>query len=184
MKIGKKFNAFSISEYIHYIENYAKYVDFNILGIYRSILENEKLTLADKIIIRDFTNNFFQKTFDFLQLKDPYTYFKLSTLGEAMTKADERQFWNQIRINQEKILKNKKIKHRNFGIYSKHNCGYANCNYNGLMIKQGSALTEDRMFFDSDKNKYCAELKSKQLKRERKNAKQILQSVLDFEIKN
>lgn len=130
MKIGKKFNLLSNSEYKHYIQNHEKYIDFNVLGLYRSILENEKLTIADKINVRDFANQFFQKTFDFLQIKDPFTYFELITLGECLTKGDEKEIWNQISKNQKKILKDKKIRHRNFGIYSKHSCGYETCNMN------------------------------------------------------
>jgi hypothetical protein len=181
MEIGRKLNTLSSSEYKHYIENHKKYVDFNTLGLYRSILENENLTLADKIFVRDFANRFFQKTFDFLQIKDPFTYFELTTLGESLTAGDEKQIWRQISENQEKILKDKKIKHRNFGIYSKHSCGYETCNVNGLMIEQGSFLTEHEMRFDSDRNKFCAELKSKRFKKERKKEKQIVKIILDSE---
>lgn len=179
MEIGRKFNTLSLSEYKHYIENHKKYVDFNTLGLYRSILENENLTLEYKIFVRDFAIIFFQKTFDFLQIKDPFTYVELVTLGETLTVGDEKQLWNQIRQNQEKILKDKQIKHRNFGIYSKHLCGYETCQYNGLMIEQGSFITEHKMCFDSDKNRYCAELKSKRFKKDRKKEKQIIQTILD-----
>ncbi len=181
MEIGRKFNTLSVSEYRHYIENHKKYVDFNTLGLYRSILENENLTLADKIVVRDFANNFFQKTFDFFQIKDPFTYFELITLDETLTIGDEKQLWNQIRENQEKLLKDKKIKHRNFGIYSKHSCGYETCNLNGLMIEQGSFIAEHEMRFNSDRFKFSAKLKSQQLKKERKNEKQIVKIILDSE---
>ena len=179
MKIGKLFNQLSKSQYIHYIDNHKKYTDFNTLGLYRSICENEKLTLAEKIEIRDYANTFFGKTFTFLQLKDPQTYFELITLGEELTVADEKQLWENIRSNQQKILVDKKIKHRNFGEYSKHNCGYEDCNYNGLMIKKGSYLAESIMHFDSDKNSYAAKEKSKRIKKERKNKKQIIKDELN-----
>ena len=181
MEIGIKFNTLSVSEYKHYIENHKKYVDFNTLGLYRSILENEKLAVEDKIFVRDFANTFFEKTFNFLQIKDPYTYFQLVTLGEILTVGDEKQFWNQIRINQEKLLKDKKIKHRNFGVYSKHSCGYETCNMNGLMIEQGSFFVEKEMCFDSDKNKYSAKLKSERSKKDRKKEKQIINSIINLE---
>ena len=181
MKIGRKFNSLRVSEYQHYIENHKKYVDFNTLGLYRSILENENLTLSDKILIRDFANKFFQKTFDFLQIKDLFTYIELMTLGESLTAGDEKRLWNQIRVNQEKILKDKKIKHRNFGIYSKHSCGYESCNLNGLMIEQGSSLTEHEMRFDSDRLKFSSKSKSERFKRERKNEKQIVKTILNVE---
>lgn len=177
MKIGKRFNLLSVKEYLHYIENHKKYADFNALGLYRSILENEKLTLAEKILVRDFANKFFQKYFDFLQIKDPFTYIKLFILGESLTVADEKQLLNQIKVHQQKFLKNKRIKHRNFGIYSKHSCGYESCNYNGLMIEQNSFLTEHQMRFDSDKNRFSLKIKSERLKKVRKKERQKIKTI-------
>ncbi len=156
-------------------------MDFNTLGLYRSILENENLTLANKILVRDFANKFFQKTFDFLQIKDPFTYVELVTLGESLTVGDEKHLWNQIKINQEKILKDKKIRHRNFGVYSKHSCGYETCTYNGLMIEQDCILSEHQMRFDSDKNRFCVKLKSERLKKQRKKEKRIVETIIDDE---
>ena len=181
MKIGKKFNLLSKSEYFHYIDNYKKYTDFNTLGLYKSICENEKLALSDKIEIRDYANQFFRKTFNFYQLKDPKTYFDLTTLGLELTQADERKIWDDIIINQQKILSNKKIKHRNFGEYSKHNCSYPDCPYNGLMIRQGSWLTQSHMQFESDKNEYAAKERSDQRKKQRKNKNKIIQHELENE---
>ncbi|SDS09751.1 hypothetical protein SAMN05216503_1971 [Polaribacter sp. KT25b] len=174
MKIGKKFNQLNKSEYFQFIDHYKKYSDFNTLGMYRSICENENLKLDDKIEIRDYANSIFGKTFNFYQLKDPQTYFDLTTLGLELTVADEKQIWNDIIANQQKILSEKKIKHRNFGAYSKHNCGYKDCPYNGLMIKQGSFLAEGGLHFKSDKNAYSAKLKSKRIKKQRKNKDQII----------
>lgn len=179
MKIGKKFNQLSKGEYIHYIDNHKKYTDFNTLGLYRSICENEKLDLLSRINIRDYANRFFQKTFNFYQLKDPKTYFDLITLGQELTQADERKVLDDIRTNQEKILSDKKIKHRNFGNYSKHNCGYSDCSYNGLMIKQGSWLTESHMSFTSDKSQYAAKDKSQRIKKERRDKHKIIRDELD-----
>lgn len=178
MEIGQKFNKLTLKEYFFYIENHKKYTDFNTLGLYRSILENEKLSLEEKIEVRDYANQFFQKTFDFLQIKDPFTFFGLSTLGEELTIADEKQFWNEIRKNQEKILKDKRIKHRSFGIYSKYIC-LETCLWNGLMIHQGSVLAESNMYFDSDNNKWCAELKSLRNKKERKKEKQAIKKLVE-----
>lgn len=179
MKIGKQFNTLKKSEYFHYIDNYKKYKDFNTLGLYRSISENSKLNLKDKIIVRDYANTIFKKTFNFYQLKDPITYFNLITLGENLTEADEYKVWSDIKRNQEKILADKKLKHRNFGIYSKHNCGYEDCKYNGIMIKQGSFLTESNMHFYSDKNNYEAKNKSKKIKKQRKNSSKIIKNALE-----
>ncbi|MBC8753860.1 hypothetical protein H2O64_04210 [Kordia sp. YSTF-M3] len=179
MKIEKKFNQLNKSDYFHFIDNHKKYTDFNTLGMYRSICENEKLTLNDRIEIRDYANTIFGKTFDFYQLKDPKTYFDLTTLGKEMTQADIQKVWDDIRINQEKILSKKKIKHRNFGEYSKHNCGYEDCPYNGIMIKQGSRLTESHIWFESDKNEHAAKDKSDRIKKERKNSHKIIRDELE-----
>ncbi|GAA3652598.1 hypothetical protein [Flavivirga jejuensis] len=179
MKIGKQFNTCSKSEYIHYIDNYKKYTDFNTLGLYRSICENKKLNLSMKIEIRDYANTVFEKTFNFYQLKDPSTYFNLITLGADLTIADEAKIWDAIKKNQERILSEKKINHRNFGEYSKHNCGYKDCKYNGLMIREGSVLAQSFIHFDSDKGNYEAKNKSERIKKQRKNISKIIREELD-----
>ncbi|MBP93498.1 MAG: hypothetical protein CMC55_05210 [Flavobacteriaceae bacterium] len=179
MTIGKKFNQLDKSEYLLIIENYKQYKDFNTLGLYRSICENENLDLETRMEVRDFAHTIFKKTFNFYQLKDPITYFELTTLGMNLTVADERQAWKEIRENQEKILSDKKIKHRNFGDYSKHNCGYDNCPYNGIMIKQGTGLSENHMWFETDKKKENAKNKSKNRKKQRREKHKIIRDDLD-----
>jgi hypothetical protein len=181
MEIGQKFNNLTLKEYFFYIDNYKKYTDFNTLGLYRSLIENGKLTLEEKILVRNYANQIFQKTFDFLQLKDPKTFVEVSYLGEELTKGDEEKIWNEIKKNQQKILTDKKIKHRNFGDYSKHNCGYEDCVYNGLMIKQGSRLAEGQIHFNSDRTKYSVKDKSEKRKLERKNIKTIIKKEFENE---
>jgi hypothetical protein len=174
MEIGKKFNTLTLREYLFYIDNYKKYNDFNTLGLYRSIFENEKLSLDGKIAVREYAHKVFRKTFDFLQLKDPKTFVEVEHLGQELTKGDEQKIWDDIRRNQQRILEDKRIKHRNFGNYSKHNCGYDTCVWNGIMVRQGSWLAESSMHFDSDNNKYQQKLKSEGRKADRKKAKQII----------
>ena len=181
MEIGQKFNQLTLEEYFFFIDNYKKYQDFNTLGLYRSIIENDKLSIDEKIEVREYAHKTFKKTFDFLQLKDPKVFVKVSTLGQELTKGDDEKMWNDIQKNQQKILADKKIKHRNFGNYSKHNCGYDNCVWNGLMIRQGSWLSETNMHFKGDKNKYQQKLKSDRRKSVRKKEKQIINSELDSE---
>jgi hypothetical protein len=181
MEIGQKFNTLTKEEYFFFIDDYKKYSDFNTLGLYRSIIENDNLSLADKIEVREYAHKVFQKTFDFLQLKDPKTYFEVSVIGQEITKGDEQKLWDDIKINQQKILADKKIKHRNFGNYSKHNCGYDHCPYNGLMIKQGSWFAEGNMHFNSDKNKYSGKIKSDRLKKDRKNEQQAIKKIIETE---
>lgn len=179
MEIGQKFNTLTLKEYLFYIDNYKKYKDFNTLGLYRSIVENDKLSLSEKIEVREYAHKTFRKTFDFLQLKDPKTFVDVTYLGQELTKGDEEKIWDDIRANQQKILADKRIKHRNFGEYSKHNCGYDDCVWNGVMIRQGSWLMESNMHFDSDKNKYQQKLKSERRKIDRKNSKQIINRELE-----
>jgi hypothetical protein len=179
MKLGRPFKKLTFTEYLAFIPMYETFSDWNSLGLYRSIIEHEKLTLEEKLQVRDLAHTFFQKQFDFLQLKDPNTYIEVVSLGQDLTVADERQLWEDVKHNQQKILENKKIKHRNFGDYSKHNCGVETCLYLGLMIKKGGFLCEQEMRFDSDKNAWSAQLKSERLKRDRKNRKQIIDEELE-----
>lgn len=181
MEIGQKFNQLTLEEYFFYVDNHIKYKDFNTLGLYRSIAENEKLSLKEKVEVREYAHKMFKKTFDFLQLKDPKVFVEVSTLGLELTKGDEKKIWNDVRNNQQKILADKRIKHRNFGAYSKHNCGYDDCVWNGLMIRQGSWLSEGNMHFDGDKNKYQQKLKSDKRKSERKKEKQIINQEIENE---
>lgn len=177
MKIGRKFNELTLEEYYFFIENHKRYSDFNTLGLYRSILETQKLNLEDKIKVRDYAHRFFKKAFDFLQIKDPNVFIAVSTLGEELTRADQRQHWKTVNQNQQKILRGKKIKHRNFGVYSKHNCGYDTCSLNGVMTKQG--FRHD-MHFDSDKNRYGAKSNSNRQRKIRKQNNQYINKELEI----
>lgn len=181
MEIGRKFNELTLEEYFFFIDNYKKYKDFNTLGLYRSIVENGKLNIEEKIEVREYANNTFRKTFDFLQLKDPQTFVEVSTLGQEFTKGDKEKIWNNIKKNQQKILYEKRIKHRNFGTYSKHSCPYEDCVWNGVMIRQGSELAWSSMNFFSDKNNYHSKVKSQMRKSDRKSEKQIIEKELNNE---
>jgi hypothetical protein len=181
MKISKRLNTLTYQEYSSLLSQHQKYTDFNTLGLFRSITENEKLDPAQKIAIRDQAVATFHKTFEFLQLKDPGTYFKLTTLGQQLTVADKAQRWDDIRLAQQKILKDKKLSHRNFGTYSKHLCGYDTCPLDGLMVRQGSRLAEGEMHFCSDKNSYALQVESGRRKQERKTEKRIIAERIDSE---
>ncbi|MCI1187324.1 hypothetical protein MON38_07815 [Hymenobacter sp. DH14] len=173
MKVGKQFNTLTYGEYLHLIENHKKFTDFNTLGLFRSTVETTKLSLEEKLELRKVAIAAFAKTFEFLQLKDPQTYFEVSTLGESLTVADKNQVWEDIRRNQQKIWESKKPGHRNFGTYSKHLCGYDTCPLNGMMIRAGSRLSYGgEMHFNSDNSrdwsKWSKELKAERHKRDRK----------------
>ncbi|MBL7997849.1 MAG: hypothetical protein JNL32_04330 [Candidatus Kapabacteria bacterium] len=175
MEIGQKFNQLTLEEYFLYIDNYKKYKDFNTLGLYRSIVENEKLSIDEKIEVREYAHQIFRKTFDFLQLKDPKTFVEVSTLGQEFTAGDEEKIWNDVKKNQQKILAEKRIKHRNFGTYSKHSCPYEDCVWNGVMIRQGSRLAWSSIHFFSDKKNYHKKTKSEMRKSDRKSVKKIVE---------
>ena len=49
------------------------------------MVETTKLSLEEKLALRQVAVAAFAKTFDFLQLKDPKTYFEVTTLGESLT---------------------------------------------------------------------------------------------------
>ena len=91
MKINKRLNTLTHSEYLHLLKVYKSFTDFNSLGLFRSILENAKLSLTQKIEIRDAAILSFPKFFEFLQLKDPWTFIQLKNLGQNFTVADERR---------------------------------------------------------------------------------------------
>ncbi|ACU63489.1 hypothetical protein [Chitinophaga pinensis] len=178
MKIDKQFKQLTLKEYFYYIDHHKKYTDFNTLGLYRSLTENERLSIEEKIAVRDYANQYFHKFYDFLQVKDPDTYLDVSTLGMDVRKPERRQLWDDLRRDQQKILARKRLKHRNFGVYSKHGCGYDTCHLNGLMIRQGSKITEAEMYFDSDKPRWTGKMKSMQNRKERKQQQQIIRKQL------
>ena len=175
MKVGKQFNTLTYGEYLHLIEHHRKFTDFNTLGLFRSLVETTKLSLEEKLELRKIAIAAFAKTFDFLQLKDPQTYFEVRTLGEALTVADKNQAWDNIRQNQQRILESKKLKHRNFGTYSKHICGYDTCHLNGLMIRQGSHLEYGgEMHFYSDNRGWSKPAKAARRKQDRKAQQHLI----------
>ena len=179
MKIGRRLNTLSYSEYLPLLKSYSRFTDFNSLGLFRSILENEKLTLEQKVEVRDVAISTFPRFFTFLQVKDPWTFRKLELLGQDFTVADEDRLRDLIALNQQKILADKRIKHRNFGIYSKHSCGYDTCYMNDLMTKQGSLLSEYNMISPlRGPQKYSTFSKSERRKQERKRKHQIIQADL------
>jgi hypothetical protein len=182
MKINRKLNTFTYGEYAYLLEHYKKYTDFNTLGLFRSIVDNNKLDLEQKIKVRDLAITAFLRVFEFLQLKDPDTYFDLRALGQELTVADKNKAWDDIKFNQQRILESKRLNHRNFGTYSKHECGYETCHLKGLMIRQGSQLAYGgEMHFCSDKESYVLREKSRIRKQERKSRRQFITARFDSE---
>lgn len=169
MESRGKYRDYSYQELEELIEAGKNNKDFNVLGFYRSLLENKQLSSEQAVALRDAAHRHFQKQFDFLQIKDPVTYLKVTLLGEEYTKGDEDNLWRQIVRNQQIILKEKRIRHRNFGTYSIHDCGYDWCPYKGMMVRQGSELARSTMHFETDKPRNSRKYKSLQAKSDRKH---------------
>lgn len=184
MKIWKKFNTCTFQEYKDIFEYHKEYEDFNILWIYRSLLENQWLSVQEKIEVKELYNTEFWKTYHFLQVKDPITYFHLELFGKKYTKSDADQLYNNIQKNQQKILKDKKIKHRNFGTYSKHLCWIEGCPMDGMMIQYWWYWAEYNMQFEGDKHwvfhKSWKHVKSDNNKKERKAKKYVKEVLQDI----
>ena len=180
MKVGKQFNTLTYSEYLHLIEHRQKFSDFNTLGLFRSIVEATKLCLKQKLELRRVAIAAFPKTFDFLQLKDPITYFEVRFLGESLTVADEHQAWENIRHNQQKILKSKKLNHRNFGTYARHYCGIDTCPIKGVMLKQ-TDRSSSSIHFHTDNRSYAMQEKAEIRRKDRKIEKRIVAQSLNEE---
>ncbi|GAB2962558.1 hypothetical protein GCM10027048_33940 [Hymenobacter coalescens] len=168
MKIGR-LDQLTELQYRHLLANYHHYSDFNSLGLFRSLLENEKLDATQRLRLRDAAIEVFPKFFEFLQLKDPRTYLRLQALGQGLTVADEQAAWEELRRNQQRLLADKRIRHRNLGTYGRHDCGYPDCPFNGLMVRQNTWLAESRLHFDSDRrSRWQASEQSRQRRQGRK----------------
>jgi hypothetical protein len=180
MKVGRQFNTLTYGEYLHLLENHKRFTDFNTLGLFRSIVETTKLSLEEKLALRQVAIAAFAKTFEFLQLKAPQTYFEVSTLGETLTVADKHQAWENIRSNQQKIWESKRLTHRNFGTYSKHNCSLDTCHLHGLMLRENSRVAwGGPMHFPSDNHSWAKPVKAARRKQDRKAQTQIIKQLLD-----
>jgi hypothetical protein len=180
MKIGRKIRDLSASKIRRIMLDYQKYTDFNRLGLFRGILESEKLSLEEKKELRDAAIAGFPKYFDFLVIKDPETWDQLQHLGEERLRSEIRRDWEEVRRLQQRLLKEKKLQHRNFGIYSKHLCGHDLCGYNGSMVRaKHSPRYGYEMFFDTDNRRDGYHLKQKEYCR--KKAKRARQWLADWE---
>ena len=111
MKVNKKFKQMSMAEYRHYIAHHQKYADFNPLGLYRSILENDKLDEAAQLEILAFANQYFQRFYDFLFIKDPVAYSRLATLGQDLSETQQRQHLSRVWDRREQWCAEKAIRH-------------------------------------------------------------------------
>ena len=99
MKLNRPFNTLSLAEYRQIIPRHAQYTDFNPLALYRSILENRKLGEAGRQEVLVLANQYFQKFYDFLVVKDLHTYAALSRLGlPPLSSAQQWDYDEQLRI--------------------------------------------------------------------------------------
>lgn len=120
MKLNRPFNTLSLAEYRHIIPRHSKYTDFNPLALYRSIVENPKLSTAEKQEVLALANQYFQKFYDFLVVKDLHTYAALSRLGlPPLSPAQQWDYDEQLRAQAEKILARKRIRNWRVGTVTK-----------------------------------------------------------------
>ncbi len=120
MKLNRPFNTLSLAEYRHIIPRHSKYADFNPLALYRSIVENPKLSTAEKQEVLALANQYFQKFYDFLVVKDLHTYAALSRLGlPPLSPAQQWDYDEQLRAQAEKILARKRIRNWRVGTVTK-----------------------------------------------------------------
>ena len=59
MKLNRAFNTLTLAEYRALIPRHAAYADFNPLALYRSILENNKLSEAEKQAVLALAKHYF-----------------------------------------------------------------------------------------------------------------------------
>ena len=182
MKIGKPFNQLSKTRLLHVIDHHKRYEDFNSLGLYRGIVEHKRLSLEDKLEVVERAHQHFRKFFQFLQVKAPWTYLEIMNLGkwDEITAGEHEQMKRDIRRNQQRILKKKRIKHRSFGIHSKHNC-VETCWVNGLMVRQDSWFAEDKIWFEDDERSWMQRDKSDRRRVERKQIHRLIDQELEAE---
>ena len=118
MKLNRPFNTLTLAQYRQIIPQHARYADFNPLALYRSILENNKLSEAEKQAVLALAKHYFPKFYDFLLVKDFNTYVALSRLGlPPLNPAQQWDYNAQLRIQAEKILACKRIRTSNKNIW-------------------------------------------------------------------
>ena len=171
MKTGRQYKELKYQEYLHLIEHHKKFTDFNRLGLLRSLLENQRISDAERLQLRDKAKQAFSKYYEFLQIKDPVTYVDLETFGWELDEPQMKEFWGAVRVNQELILKRKRIKHRNFGVYSKHLCVHDNCPFYGVMFPQGSRFLDGVGMHGWHDASWSSYLKSMREAKEQRNFK-------------
>ena len=105
----------SMAKYRHYIAHHQKYADFNPLGLYRSILENDKLDEAARLEVLALANQYFQRFYNFLFIKDPVAYSRLTTLGQGLSETQQRQHLSHVWDRREQWCAEKGIRHQRIG---------------------------------------------------------------------
>ena len=155
MKIGHPINQLTAAAIRSLVPRYRRYTDFNRLGLFRGILESQKLNLKEKLELRDLGKATFSKYYDFLVVKDPHTWGKLENLGVTRTRQEEVDDWRKIQEKQQEILSRKRFGHRNFGVNSRHDCGHDDCRFNNYMTRPKHPYSYgSEIWFKQDANKY------------------------------
>ena len=120
MKLNRPFNTLTLAQYRQIIPQHARYADFNPLALYRSILENNKLSEAEKQVVLALAKHYFPKFYDFLLVKDFNTYAALSRLGlPPLSPAQQWDYSEQLPAQARKILARKRIRNWRVGAETK-----------------------------------------------------------------
>jgi hypothetical protein len=155
----------------------------NTLGLFRSIVENRKLPEEEKAAIRDACREAFPQFYGFLPVKDYRTYWALEALGREMTEADWRALKERSWREAAAWVKQRRIRHRSFGVHSKHECE-PTCPMLGTMVKPHfRSMDPSPLSLPYDRRDWWREGdQARQRRNERKAVKrQLRQSLLDPE---
>jgi len=128
MKLNRPFNTLTLAQYRQIIPQHARYADFNPLALYRSILENPKLDEAAQREILALANRHFQRFYDFLFSKDPFTYSRLATLGQGLSETALRQHLRDTWARRKKWCAAKGIRLQRIGIGTTSQYYFADAN--------------------------------------------------------
>ena len=152
MRIDQPFNELSAARIRTIILNYKQYKDFNRLGLFRGLIESAHLSSEERTGLQQLARRTFARYFDFLVIKDPDTWWQTEYPDWVETSFGDRlNRWREIRERQQVIIERKGLGHRNFGVFSKHDCGRADCPLDGVMVKKNDPRRDNcRISFKSD----------------------------------
>ena len=105
---------------------------FNPLGWLRALSQSRRLDAASRAARLAEARGSLGRFMDFLILKDPPLAERLANpSGDRLRR---NQFFIDLPGRQRALLRRKRLRSRNFGIYSRHGCAVASCPLAGVML--------------------------------------------------